>query len=92
MTTALLMILGAGACLGGWALLSLLGDERQRLLDEAATSRRRTASPPAPAVLAPSPTVKAATRNRPSALRDPAPKTSPQNASRNRGTGGARAR
>lgn len=51
MSTPLIMILIAGACLGGWALLSVLGAERQRMLHEMEATRRRPALPPGPAPL-----------------------------------------
>lgn len=39
------MILITGACVGGWALLALMGAERQRMLNEAEATRRRLAPP-----------------------------------------------
>ena len=49
--TPLLIILTLGACVGAWALLSLLGAERQRLLDEAeARLARPQALPASPAI------------------------------------------
>jgi hypothetical protein len=52
-TTDLLVILIFGACLAGWVLLALVGNERQRLMGEADAARARAqaeaAAPPHPA-------------------------------------------
>ena len=42
------MILIGGACLGGWALLALLGAERQRLLNEVEAPKPRHPQPLGP--------------------------------------------
>lgn len=58
MTGALLTILIAGVCTGAWAVLSVLGGERQRLLAEMENNRARFAAAvkpsPAPPTTKPS--------------------------------------
>ena len=66
------MILIGGACLGGWAMLTLLGAERQRLLSEREAAKPRHPQPLPPAAMKP-PAPKPAPRPRQQADA-PAPK------------------
>ena len=66
MTTGLLVILIAGACLSGWALLSVLATERHRLISEVEAKRPRLPAPAAPTPLKPI-AAKAANKTRPAA-------------------------
>jgi hypothetical protein len=80
-TTSLLLILIAGAAVGGWALLNALGAERQRLLVELEAKRPKTpASPPSPPPERPI-VVKPVAAPRPPAARSGADAKGPNNKS-----------
>ena len=69
MTTGLLIIVALGAALCGWALLSVMSNERHRLLTEQETNRSRSAPSTPTSILG---TPKGTVRRTPAADR-PAP-------------------